>query len=363
MTRKGFSRRKALAAFGSIIAASPLRAQQQTLLRKPPGHIPPLTDLVNLFEFDAVAERRLAESAYSLIAGGDRSFFERITFRPRMMVSTTDLDLSQELFGEKMFAPILVGPMSHQQTFHPDGELAVVRAAAAAKAAVVVSCDSSYPIERIADEAKTPLWYQVYPEADMKAVRSRAQQAVRAGCKVVCLTVGMPYRSASAVNAWEPARLATMANPPVNWEAVGQLREELGVPLILKGIMSPKEADNAVKRGVHGIIVSNYRGLLAKGLASPIEMLPSITEAVSGRIPVLVDGGFRRGTDVMKALAFGARGVLVGRPTLWGLAAYGSDGVQTVLEMLQTELGSTMCQCGKANLKAIDRTVVKIHRV
>jgi 4-hydroxymandelate oxidase len=306
--------------------------------------VTPRADLANVQEVEAVAQRTLAPRVYSMIAGGDRSFFERITFRPRMMVNTTGLDLSVELFGKKLFAPILVGPVSRQQAFHPEGELAMVRGASAAKTLVVVSSDSSYPIEKIAAEAKTILWYQIFPEADANALRSRAQQAVKAGCEAVCLTVAAP------------------SSPHLSWSMIDQIRRGLGVPVVLKGVMTAEEATEAVKRGIEGIVVSNYGGLLNKGLVSPMEMLPAIVDAVGGKVPVLIDGGFRRGSDIMKALAFGARAVLVSRPLMWGLAAYGADGVQTVLEMLQTELGRCASQNGKINIKAIDRSVVKVHR-
>lgn len=308
--------------------------------------VTPRSDLANVLEVESVAQRTLAPRVYSMIAGGDRSFFERITFRPRLMVNTTGLDLSVELFGEKLFAPILVGPASRQQTFHPEGELGMVRGAAAAKTLVVVSSDSSYPIEKIAAETRTILWYQMFPEANMKALRGRAEQAVKAGCKAVCITVGANSRGI----------------PPVSWNMIDEIRRGLGVPMVLKGVMTAEEANEAVKRGIEGIVVSNYGGVLHKGLVSPMEMLPAITDAVAGKVPVLIDGGFRRGSDIMKALAFGARAVLVSRPALWGLAAFGADGVQTVLEMLQTELGRCASQNGKANIKSIDRSVVKLHR-
>jgi 4-hydroxymandelate oxidase len=143
---------------------------------------------------------------------------------------------------------------------------------------------------------------------------------------------------------------------------IDKIRQGLGVPVVLKGIMTAEEAMEAVKRGIEGIVVSNYGGLLTKGLVSPMEMLPAIADAVAGKVPVLIDGGFRRGSDIMKALAFGARAVLVGRPALWGLAAYGAEGVQSVFEMLQTELGRSASQCGKANVKAIDRSAIKVHQ-
>jgi len=356
------TRRKTLAGFGSLAAAGSLVGQQNLapkLIGERPGIIPPRGDLANVLEFESVAQRKLAPALYSKIAGSDRTYLDRITLRPRMMVSTMGLDLTTELFGEKMFAPIMIGPTARQQAYHPEGELAMVRAASAAKAAMVVSSDSSYPIDKIAAESKTTLWYQVYPEADLNSLRTRMQQAMKAGCKAVCITVGTPYRDATG--APSPARLAGMQNPALNWEAIGQLSQGMGVPVLLKGIMTAEEADAAVKRGLQGIVVSDYGGLLTMGMASPLEMLPTIVDAVGGRVPVLIDGGFRRGSDIFKALALGARAVLLGRPPLWGLAAYGAEGAQSVLEMLQTEVGRIMGMCGKPNIKSIDRTAVKIH--
>ncbi len=208
---------------------------------------------------------------------------------------------------------------------------------------MVVSSRSSYPVDRIAAQAKTTFWYQVYPEAAMGAVRDQVHQAVQAGCKALCLTVDAPHRH-------------------MDWSVIDQLRRGIAVPLLLKGIMIPEEARTAVQRGAQGIVVSSYGAPSSAGLAAPLEMLPSIVEAVGGKIPVLIDGSFRRGTDVLKALALGARAVLIARPAVWGLAAYGADGVQTVLEMLQSELARSMGLSGKPNIKAIDGSLVKIHR-
>jgi isopentenyl diphosphate isomerase/L-lactate dehydrogenase-like FMN-dependent dehydrogenase len=226
---------------------------------------------------------------------------------------------------------------------------------------MVVSSESSFPIDKIAAAAKTPLWYQVYAEGDPGPSRARIQEAVKAGCKALCITVGAAYRNATGIP--NPTQLAGMATPALNWSVIDPLRQDVGVPVILKGIMSPAEADAAVKKGIQGIVVSNYGGLPTRGTTSSMEILASIVDAAGGRVPVLVDGGFRRGSDILKALALGATAVMVGRPAIWGLAAYGAEGVQSVLEMLQTETGRSMCQCGKPNLKSIDRAVVKIHEV
>jgi isopentenyl diphosphate isomerase/L-lactate dehydrogenase-like FMN-dependent dehydrogenase len=326
----------------------------QELRGEPAGRIPPLDELVNVFEVEMVAQRKLDSSTYAEIAGSDRKAIERITFRPRMMVDTMKLDLSVELFGQTMFSPILIGPTAQQNRFHADGELAMARGASAAKVAMVLACRSSRPVAAIAAENKTPLWYQVEPEADMNAVRTRIDDAVKSGCKAVCLTLGMPAESSGAGTV-SPSSF-------IDWSGIDRLRRGITVPLLLKGIMNPVEARVAVQRGIQGIVVSNYRGRFATGLAAPIEVLPGIAEAVGSKVPVLIDGSFRRGGDVLKALALGARAVLLGRPPLWGLASYGADGVQHVLELIQGELARAMAMSGKVNIAAVDRSLVKIHR-
>jgi 4-hydroxymandelate oxidase len=362
MKKTSFTRRQALAGLGSLAVAAPLISYQSpTLAPEPPGHITPRNELVNVLEFENMAERKLPPPVYAAIAGSDRSFFERITFRPRMMVPTVDLDLSLQLFGEKMFAPIMVGPLAKLQDYHPDGEIGAVRAASAAKAWMVVSSESSVPVEKIAAESKNVLWYQVFLEGDTFSLREKIDQAVKAGCKAICVTVGVPFRNAEARIG--PAKLAAIEPPALNWGVIDQLRKGINVPFLIKGIVTPEEADAAIRHGVQGIVVSNYGGLLTPGTAPPMEMLSSIAKAVAGKIPVLIDGSFRRGSDIFKALAFGASAVMIARPIAWGLAAYGQEGAQQVLEMLQTEVGRDMAQTGKVTLKDIDGSVVKLHEV
>lgn len=347
MSARPISRRQALAAGTSLLQAQRLQAQQAPHLKgEAPGRIAPRNELVNTLEFEAMAKRALGGASYAAIAGSDRKPFDRITFRPRLMVNTMDLDLSCKLFGETMFAPIVVGPASNQKRFHPEGELAMARGASAAKAVMVVSSRSSYPIEEISAQARTPPWYQIYPEPDEAAVMTRVRQAVKAGCKAVCITVGTPYASAATIGRPRLGELPVMANPSLDWPYIDRLRRQIEVPLLLKGIMSPEEARTAVE----------------KGLVQPMTVLPAIAAAVGAKVPILIDGSFRRGSDVLKALALGARAVLLGRPPLWALAAYGADGVQTLLELLQTELASDMVMCGTVNLEAVTREFVKVHR-
>jgi 4-hydroxymandelate oxidase len=342
-----FTRRQVLAGSGSLAAARPL-LRAQKLAGEPPGRIPPVQELVNAAEFEAIAQRKLASLIFAEIAGSERSAFERITFRPRLMVDTLKLDLTTELFGQSLFTPILVGPTAQQKRYHPEGELAMARGASAAKAVMVVAGRSSYPIEQIAAQAKTPLWYQVYLEPDINEVRSRVQTAVKAGCKVVCVTLGTAEQSPLTAG--------------VDWRAIDRLRQGTSVPVVLKGIMSPEEAEKAVAMGVQGIVVSNYAARAIPGVASPIEVLPSIADAVGGKASILIDGSFRLGSDVLKAIALGAHAVLLGRPALWALAAYGAAGVQNVIELIQSELARDMAMCGRVDIKSVDRSMVRIHK-
>jgi isopentenyl diphosphate isomerase/L-lactate dehydrogenase-like FMN-dependent dehydrogenase len=310
--------------------------------------VAPRTELVNILEFEAEAERRLPADLFRVVSGGDRAAFEHMTFRPRMMVNCLDLNLSLDLLGVPLFAPIIVGPVADQRRFHADGELATVRGASAARAAVVVSSRSSHGVQAIAAAATTPLLFQVFGDDGTPTIRSQAQEAERAGCKAVILTVGAP-----PVGTRRAAR--------IDWTAVDALRNAVSVPVLVKGAMTALEATTAVTHGAQGLVVSNYGRPTAPGQLAPLEVLAPVVDAVGAAVPVLLDGGLRRGTDVMKALALGARAVLVARPVMWGLAAYGAEGVQSVVEMLQTELGRVMGCCGTPGLAAITRRVVKVH--
>jgi len=346
MSTRGLTRREWLVARGFQRPAS-----QPAVREMPP--LPPRGELVNVLEFEEAAKLALDSTAYTALAGSDREPFDRMTLRPRMFVDSAPLSLTIELFGDTFFGPMLVGPVAELRRFHADGELALVRGAAAAKSAVVVSSRSSVPIEQIAQTAAqvtTPFWYQVYIERDIEMVRTQIQRAVKAGCRAVCLTVGTePTGPATAVR--------TGARP--DWRAIDDIRKGVTVPVVLKGVMTATDARAAVDRDLQGLVVSN--GGAAGTRPAPIEALAQVADAVGGRVPVLVDGSFRRGSDVIKALALGARAVLLGRPAIWGLAAYGADGVQSVLRLLQGELARTMVNVGKPTIAMLDRSLVKIH--
>jgi 4-hydroxymandelate oxidase len=350
MSRAPFNRRQALAGFTSLLAAAPLLKSQDVpvpeLIGEEPGRIAPYDDLANTFEFEPMAKRRLNPELFAAIADGDHSAWDRITFRQRM-ADTTGLDLTTDLFGDAHFTPIMVGAVSHQNRFHPDGELAMAEGCSAGNAGLIVSDRSDHSIEEIAAKATSSLWYQVYPEADVAALTGRIRQAKAAGCKAICLTVGSPGSDSSIA---------------ADWDYVDRIRQATDAPFLLKGVMSAEEAQQAADKGVNGIVVSNHGGKFLSGVADTITVLPSITEALNGRIPVLIDGGVRRGADVLKALALGATAALVARPALWALTAYGAEGVQKVIELLQTELASDMTMLGTINPAAVTRDHVKIHR-
>ena len=386
------NRRDALRNLAVLAAGSPLvRAQRE--IPYTPERIPLLTDLVNVMEFEPVAKAKLPKESYDFVAGGvddewtlrrNREAFEWITLRPRMMVDVSKLDLSLELFGQKVEMPILVSPTGGQGVSHPEGELAMARGAGQAKTIMCVSTNSTYPIDKIAGAASGPLWFQLYPGDDRDASRERVERAVAAGCKAVAFTVDTPYDShherllrdrtggpaPSAVYSRvrrerdlpSQYRLNRRPTAALTWPFVEELRSYAKVPVLIKGILTPEDAQLAVKHGAAGIIVSNHGGRYLGGAPSTIEVLPGIVDAVGGKIAVLVDGGLRRGSDILKALAIGAKAIMVGRPTLWGLAGYGQPGVVRVLEMLQSELALAMGLSGHPNLASIDRSAVSFER-
>jgi 4-hydroxymandelate oxidase len=343
------TRRQALRRVASLPAQGPPRPAAT------PVRLAPRDQLVNTLEYEEQAKRALTADVFASIAGGDRAPFDRITLRPRMLSPVLDLDLSVTLFGDTLFAPVMVGPIGHQRQFHADGELATVKGASAAKAVAIISSDASVPLAELMANATTPIWYQVF--ASDAGARARVQDAVKAGCKAICVTVG------AAAAARSPRNVAAVQR--VDWTAVDAIRRGVTVPILVKGIATPDDARLALKHGVQGLVVSNYvsnhAGLAGPVRDAPILVLPSIVDAVQGNVPVLVDGSIRRGTDILKALAFGARAVLVARPAMWGLAAYGASGVQGVLEMLQTELARYMGMCGVSTVKALDRSVLRVH--
>jgi 4-hydroxymandelate oxidase len=307
----------------------------------------PRTDLVNVLQYEEQARRALEPAAFARVAGGDRAAFDRLTLQPRMMIPTRGLDLGLTLFGHAHHNPIFVGPIDATSFPDPSADALLLRGAMAANATIVAAGTTATRGE--IRQMTTPVWCQVFA-ADPSAGES-IKRAVGAGCRATCITIGAEPTTRGVRVAAPDAR---------QWRTIQTTATTAGVPVLVKGVVSPAAARQALQSGAQGIVYSNYGGLLG-GTGASILDLPTVVEAVGAKIPVLADGAFRRGTDVLKALALGASAVLVARPVAWGLAAYGAEGVQSVMEMLQTELARYMAMTGKPSLQAIDRPMVKIH--
>jgi isopentenyl diphosphate isomerase/L-lactate dehydrogenase-like FMN-dependent dehydrogenase len=286
-----------------------------------------------------------------------------------MLVDVSTCDMRTTLLGTPVNMPILIAPTAFHCLAHPDGECATVRGAGKAGALMVASTSSTRSLEDIAKEAAIPLWFQLYVSG-RKTTEKVVRRAAEAGYRALVLTVDSPrwghkersMRSGFSIpvkaNFTEEDAAETAVS--LTWESLTWLRSLTSLPLVLKGILTAEDALLAVQHGVDGIVVSNHGGRQLDSVPASIEVLSEVVEALSGSCEVYVDGGIRRGTDILKALALGARAVLVGRPILWGLAANGSEGVSSVLQLLCEELELAMALAGRPTLNSIDRSLVKM---
>lgn len=323
-----------------------------------------------------------AGAADELTLRWNREAYERLRLKPHVLIDVSHLDTRVTLFGQEQAFPIMLAPVAAHRLAHPEGELATVRGASAAKATMVLSSYSTTSLEDVSAAARTSLWFQLYAQTDRGFTRELVQRAEAAGYRALCLTVdtavaGVRNREARAHVKMPPLpnlkglKSATdgfqtgsqqlgggILDPALSWKDVEWLRSFAKVPLLLKGVLNPDDADRAVKSGVAGIIVSNHGGRNLDTVPATIDALPWVVEKVSGRVPVLVDGGIRRGTDVLKAIALGASAVLIGRPYVYGLGADGEAGVTKVLNILQREFQLAMALTGRTNIASIDRSVI-----
>jgi 4-hydroxymandelate oxidase len=352
---------------------------------------------VNLFEYEAQARQRLSQMAYDYIAGGsadeitlrrNRESFDEIRLKPRVLVDVSKLDTRLKLFGQDLAFPILLAPTAYHKLVHPAGEAATARGAAAANATMVVSSFATVGIEDVAQAAKGPLWFQLYVQRDRAFTKDLVQRAEAAGCRALVITVDTPVlgprdrekrsnfalppgmqrenlkglsqeaATADHVSARESEIYNAVLDPTLTWAGIDWIRSFARTPIILKGILAREDARLAVEHGAAGVIVSNHGARNLDTSPATIEALPDVMETIDGRIPVLLDGGVRRGTDVLKALALGAKAVLIGRPYLWGLAVNGDAGVQRVVELLRTEFEAALALCGLTRLSQINRDVL-----
>ncbi|MBI3941453.1 MAG: alpha-hydroxy-acid oxidizing protein [Chloroflexi bacterium] len=355
---------------------------------------------VNLFELEELAREKIPPEVWDYFAGGaedeitlaeNHRAFQRVKLRPRLGVDVSKRDLSTQLFGQKIGFPVLLAPTSYQKLAHPEGELAVARAAASAGTIVVLGTGNYYSVDDVAAISDGPRWFQMYCFNNNDVTERAIRRAEAAGCGALVVTIDGSDRrrferlirrplvvspqlgllnlvglglddtlleQEGGLNKW----LRTLVKLDPTWDDIAWIKSVSRIPVVLKGIMSPHDALRAIELGVDGIIVSNHGGRQVDGALASIEALPEIAEAVDGRMEILLDSGVRRGTDVLKALALGAKAVLVGRPLLWGLAVGGEAGVRRMLEMLREELDGAMAQTGQTDVKKVPKSLVTVRK-
>lgn len=344
-------------------------------------------DIACVADYEPYARRRLDDNAWTYLHSGsadeltfrwNREAFDRQALRPRVLADVKGGHTRVELFGHTYAHPILLAPVAHQGLFHPEGELATVLGAGALEAGMLVSTLASHSLEEIAARAETPLWFQLYFQPERAHTARLVQRAEAAGYRVLVVTVDVPIfglRNREQRIGFglppgvAPVNLQGMAPPPQpalqpgqsvvfdglmaqapTWEDIAWLQSLTRLPIVLKGVLHPDDARRAADLGLAGIIVSNHGGRSLDTLPASLEALPAVVAAVAGSLPVLLDGGIRRGSDILKALALGAKAVLVGRPWVYGLAAAGPLGVAHALKLLREELEVTLSMAGCATL-------------
>jgi 4-hydroxymandelate oxidase len=353
-----------------------------------------LTDLHNLQDFERAAKAVMPPMVWEYVSGGaadeitlrwNHEAYEHIRLKPRALVDVSRLDTRVRLLGRELPFPILLAPTAYQKLSHPQGELATARGAGAADATMVVSTMSNVTLEDVAAAATGPLWFQLYVQPDRGLTRQLVGRAEAAGYQALVVTVDAPvlgprYRElranfalppgleranlrghAAATSGYHPTEQSIFSatlDPTLTWKDIDWFRSITKLPILLKGIQNSADAGRAVNAGVAGIIVSNHGARDLDTAPATIDELPDVVANVAGRIPVLIDGGIRRGTDVLKALASGATAVLIGRPCLFGLAVDGAPGVTRVLNILRREFEIAMALCGRPSIADIDPSLI-----
>ncbi len=342
---------------------------------------------INLFDFEAIAQERLPKAEYDYIAGGatdeisverNRRAYECWALRPRVLRDVSALDLSTTVLGTRVSLPVLIAPCGGHKRAHPDGELATYRAAAACGTILAVSANSTTSFEELAKAARGQLWLQLYPFREREMTKEWLTRAKEAGYDAVCVTLDSQwppkrernirnnYRRSRGVNypkdgvqTPRPAgRAGEGSDPAATWKDLEWIKSAADLPIVAKGIMTGEDVELCADAGADAVIVSNHGGRHLDNTLATIEVLSEAVAAAKGKMEILLDGGIRRGADVVKALALGARAVFIGRPLFWGLAVDGEQGVIRVLNILREEIEITMAKCGRPTVASIDSTVV-----
>ena len=392
--------------FLRFLAGSPLLAEafagRAFAQGTPPGDpkfaIATAKDALEVMDFEGLARQKLPPAHWGYMASGvddnatrdgNHAAYQRIELRPRRLVDVSKVDYGIELFGVKWESPIFLCPVGGQRMFHPDGEVGTARAAKAKNTLQILSTQTSIAVEDVAKARGTAPWYQLYMPTKWEDAEKLVKRAEDAGCPAIAWTIdnlaGRNLETAARFQKTDQRQCESChsspqggrANPPMftglsgtginpltaTWDLFDKLRKTVKVKLLLKGVETGEDAKLARERGVDGIIVSNHGGRATEDLRPTVETVPEVVEAVGNQIPVLVDGGIRRGSDAFKALAMGAHAVGIGRPYVWGLTAFGQDGVERVLDILRAELRLTMRQCGTASVAQITRSSVAAVRL
>ena len=352
---------------------------------------------VSLFDMEKMAKQVMPHNSWEFVdaASGDeitkhrnRNSFDEITINPNFLIDVGNRDLSVEVLGEKIDFPIMIAPAGGQRSIHPDGEQATARAAGSAGTLYALPTSSGYSIEEVAEVATGPLWFQIYHFNDL-VTELLVTRAKCAGYKAICLTIDTPVASPKERDVrndivrkpgqfWGSLRdrpdLAALRevgtpdmadwNPPgyagLTWDRLGWLKDLTDLPLVIKGVRTVGDAIQAAEYGADAVVVSNHGGRQLDGTRSSIETLPEIAAAVEDRLEVYLDSGIRRGLDVLKSIALGARAVFMGRPLFWGLAVDGEAGVRLALDILRVEFDRAMAYCGRTRVSEIDRSLVTL---
>jgi len=351
-------------------------------------------DLFDIPDFERAAKAVMSPMAWAYVAGAaadeitlrwNHEAYEHLRLAARALVDVSKIDTRVTLLGRELAYPILLAPTAYQKLAHPDGELATVKGANSAEATMVVSTMSTVSMEDIASSATTPLWFQLYVQPDQAFTQDLVARAEAAGYQALVVTVDTPvlgprYQElragftlpagieranlrgrATSTGSHRPTEATIYSqtlDSRLTWKDIDWLRSITKLPVLLKGIQNPDDADKAAQSGVAGIIVSNHGARNLDTSPATIDVLPRVIAKVGGKTPVLVDGGIRRGTDVLKALALGASAVLIGRPYIYGLAVDGANGVASVVNILRRELESAMALCGRTSIPSIDSSVI-----
>lgn len=392
-TRRSFLTTAAAAAAAPLVSASTFDSSPAACAPRPTP-ASKWEDVEDLFDLEAIARTKMDTNAWEYINSGvadeislrwNREALERLKLNPRVLRDVSSVDTTTRVLGKTLKFPVILAPTALHKLAHPEGELATARGASAGEAPMVLSTMASTTVEDVAKEIKQPLWFQLYVQQDKGFTKELVQRAVTSGCQALVVTVdtpvdgarnrqnrakfhlpdgidlanlrGLPRPKKSGVSAEHQVFESLLPNK-LTWKDIEWLQSLSSLPVLLKGVLHEEDADIAARSGCAGILVSNHGARNLDTVPATIEALPRVAKKVNDRIAVLMDGGIRRGTDIVKALALGADAVLIGRPVLYGLSAGGADGVTSALRILRHEFEMAMALLGVRNVNGIDRSAL-----